>query len=224
MKRRLEMNNYVIPLLLTLMIGTMVFMNSLVDLTLAWFSTDMRVNNQSIVAANFDIEVSIYSMPDTILIEKKNEKYILESGTYKVSLKRIGSAKNSSGYSSLKIGDKNYISDSIEKNEVLEFTLVIDNKMDIDFTSIWGVAPTNGENIIKNNDVISILTNVKPTEPVETLNNDNMNVSQNETVNDSAVESTEEIEEKPENQNESQNVEKTYTKITTTKDDIPDLE
>lgn len=148
-------------------IGMIISMIVSVGLTLARFSTDLILDTQSIVAANFNIDVSVYKETDMTLVELVNGKYNLDRGTYKVKIKRVGSSIDSNGYSSIMIGTDLYATESLVNSEILEFTLVLGEPKEVSFKALWGEAKVDTTNKIKNNDVVSIDVINPENEPLE---------------------------------------------------------
>ncbi len=181
---KLNKKSMAISLLIPTGIGMIIVMIISVGLTLARFSTDLILNTQSIVAANFNIDVSVYNEADMTLIEKVNGKYNLEVGTYKIKIKRIGSSINSKGYSSIMIGTDLYVTEALSNSEILEFTLALGEPKEVSFKAVWGEAKEDITNIIKNNDVVSVGIVNPETEPVEGGVTEEPTNNETEVIND----------------------------------------
>ncbi len=154
-KSKLVEKDNITSLLLPSLMGIIACMFSLVGLTFAWFYSNMTMGEQSIIAANFDVDAEVYLINDMSLVGCENGIYTLESGTYKINLKRSGSSINSSGYVAIKIGENNYSSEFLG-SEALEFTLILEEKTEISFKALWGNVYPEGTTIIKNGDALTL--------------------------------------------------------------------
>lgn len=101
----------------------------------AWFNTNVTYSKHVLVAASFDIETSIEK--DNTKLDKTDGTYILDEGTYTISLTRTGES-NSNGYALIRIGQDTYHTGDIKIGDTFSFKVTTDVPLDLVITPKWG--------------------------------------------------------------------------------------
>lgn len=162
-KETLLTNENLIFLLLPSLLGIGISLFFLVGLTFAWFNTSISTTGQSLVAATFDITMTIKNIADGATIDNADKTYTLDPGNYEITIKRTGTSIDSVGYVELKIGETLYNTQLLNKNVDLIFQINTDAPLTIDVKPIWGSYGINDNSPLTNNTKIENIT--KP--PVE---------------------------------------------------------
>ncbi len=125
----------ILLLLLPSFVGILICMACLAGTTWAWFSTGVQTQPQTIMAASFDIVVTIDDVPVDI------SRSLIAGQAYKVTLTASGTAP-SGGYCKVAGGnDLRYTPLLIPGDEPFTFTLVPEKTADYTFTAVWGGYP-----------------------------------------------------------------------------------
>ncbi len=162
-KETLSTNENLIFLLLPSLLGIGISLFFLVGLTFAWFNTSISTTGQNLVAATFDVTMTIKNITDNMIIDNTEKTYTLDEGNYEITIRRSGTSIDSVGYAVIKIGETSYNTHLLNKNEDLIFQINTDVPLTIETKPIWGSYGIDDNSPLTNNTKIDNIT--KP--PVE---------------------------------------------------------
>ena len=103
----------------------------------AWFQATLVNSNNVIKATNYHLDISVTDISENPVNPNGSGSYLLVNGqTYNVTL----TAKDNSvtGYCIVQIGDKQYYTTQIEKDQILSFSIRPTGDQTCTFTATWG--------------------------------------------------------------------------------------
>lgn len=159
-------NMTILVLTSLLVIGVSLF--CLVGLTFAWFNTSIQASRQNLVAANFDVTMTIKKSDGTI-IDNVEKTYTFEDGEYDVTLKRSGTSLDSVGFANVKVGGALYNTELLNKDGELTFKVKTDEPLVIEVKPVWGTYGLENNPVLNSDTVIENITQqlVEESDPVE---------------------------------------------------------
>lgn len=136
-----------VPLLLPSILSIFICLICLCSATWAWFTTNINIENATIKAANYGVDVEVKL--EEIVEPVKTLEYLLNTGTYTVTLTSNGNA--TTGYNKIKIDDKElyteqlYTNSKDGKKQKITFTIVIEDEEEhnVSFIPVWGTYSGN---------------------------------------------------------------------------------
>ncbi len=137
--------------------------------TFAWFTASQTTATQTITAANYTVETTVYDGAGNIESVKGN--YNLESNkTYTVTIKAIGSA--STGYCIVSLGGTDIHTEQFPTQDradkkSLTFTLEINQAVNMEIVAQWGTSTKSDDNKVKDGGLYTH-GNAVPTVPADT--------------------------------------------------------
>lgn len=127
-------DNNILRLLIPPYLGIALCIICLAGTTWAWFTASIQTAPQTIVAASYDITVSIADENGTSISLDQS----LEAGqAYDVTLVATGTAP-SGGYCVMQTGEKKWYTAQLKPGDSLTFTLIPETKAVYTFAAIWG--------------------------------------------------------------------------------------
>ncbi|MDR1628914.1 MAG: hypothetical protein LBS36_01670 [Oscillospiraceae bacterium] len=118
-----------------------------VSATWAWFSIGVTNRGSLIIAATFDVSVTVVGTENTQLYVDESGRYYLEAeNEYTVTL--ANTASMGSGYCRVTLGEEFYYTPQIEKNTSFSFRIVSPEAVFLQVERFWG-SPGEHVNIIQ---------------------------------------------------------------------------
>ena len=119
------------------LVGILVCMVCLAGMTWAWFSAGVRTKPQMISTATFDVNAVIAKDSGETVSPSLDGVYLLEAGTYQVTLTAVGNVING-GYCMLRTEGKTYYTDHLQVEGQIRFSLTVQEKGSYSFIALWG--------------------------------------------------------------------------------------
>lgn len=125
-------------------LGLLLCMVCLAGSTWAWFTASITSAPQTIIAAHFQVQVSVTDSTGQPLAAGENSSYFLKANEiYQVTLAAEGTAEGTGGYCVIKAGagPVSY-TEQFKPGEEIQLTLSPQEDTSYFFTAMWGSSPT----------------------------------------------------------------------------------
>ncbi len=135
-------------ILLPTVLGICLCAACLAGTTFAWFTATQTTATQSLVAANYDVDVTVTSNTSSATVAPNaNGSYELASDTYTVVLTATGTA--STGYCIISFGEQKFYTVQFPSNEnpdgTVTFTLTVNAPTQMKIAPQWGTSTDTSE-------------------------------------------------------------------------------